>query len=123
MAPKTRDDSITILRIKLSARIGTTVEERQAPQECEADLTVWADFEAAAAADLLDRSVDYCRILENAKQIAAERAYNLVETLAYAIVRSTLQKFAISRARIKLRKRPAGLLNQIDYIEVEVEES
>ena len=123
MVRKTRDDSITISRIRLLARIGTTPEERQAPQECEADLTVWSNFEAAAATDLLDRSVDYCRILENARQIAAEREYNLVETLAYAIVRSTLQKFGISRARIRLRKRPAGLLEHIDHIEVEVEES
>ena len=123
MVRKAHDDSITISRIKIPARIGTTPEERQAPQECEADLTLWANFEAAAATDLLDRSVDYCRILENARQIAAEREYNLVETLAYAIVRSTLQKFAISRARIRLRKRPAGLLDYIDHIEVEVEES
>lgn len=123
MAHKTRDDSITIARMRLRACIGTTVEERQSPQECEADLTVWANFEAAAATDLLDRSVDYCRILENAKQIAAEREYNLVETLAYAIVRSTLRKFAVSRARIRLRKRPAALVEQIDYVEVEVEES
>jgi dihydroneopterin aldolase len=123
MVRKTRDDSITLSRIKIRARIGTTAEERQLPQECEADLTVWANFEAAAATDLLERSVDYCRILENARQIAAEREYNLVETLAYAIVRSTLQKFGISRARIRLRKRPAGLLEHIDHIEVEVEES
>jgi dihydroneopterin aldolase len=123
MVRKARDGSITISRIRLRARIGTTPEERQAPQECEADLTVWSNFEAAAATDLLDRSVDYCRILENARQIAAEREYNLVETLAYAIVRSTLEKFGISRARIRLRKRPAGLLEHIDHIEVEVEES
>jgi dihydroneopterin aldolase len=123
MVRKTRDDSITLSRIKIRTRIGTTAEERQAPQECEADLTVWANCEAAAATDSLDRSVDYCRILENVRQIAAEREYNLIETLAYAIVRSTLQKFGISRARIRLRKRPAGLLGHIDHVEVEVEES
>jgi dihydroneopterin aldolase len=123
MARKKHDDSITLSHIKIRARIGTTAGERQTPQECEADLTVWANFEAAAATDLLDRSVDYSRILENTRQIAAEREYNLLETLAYAIVRSTLQKFAVSRARIRLRKHPAALLEQIGYVEVEVEES
>ena len=123
MVRKTRDDSITIAGIRLYARIGTTAEERHMPQACEADLTVWANFEAAASTDSLDRSVDYCRILENAKKVAADREYNLVETLAYAIVRSTIQQFGISRARIKVRKRPAALLDSIGYIEVEVEES
>lgn len=122
MIRKTNDDSITIAGMRLLARIGTTSEERQEPQQCEADLTVWANCEAAAATDMLDRSVDYCGVLENAKKIAAEREYNLVETLAYAILRSTLQKFPISRARIRLRKRPAALREQIDYVQVEVEE-
>jgi 7,8-dihydroneopterin aldolase/epimerase/oxygenase len=122
MAGKTCDDSITLSRIKIPVRIGTTPEERAVPQDCEADLTVWGDFRAAATADSLEKSVDYCRIVENVRQIAAECEYNLVETLAYAIVRNTLQSFAVNRARIRLRKRPAGLLEWIEHVEIEVEE-
>jgi len=109
--------------VKLYPRIGMTPEERSAPQECQADLILWGDFEAAAAADSLDKSVDYCKVLSTVQQTAGAREYNLLETLAYGIVRNVLQGFPVHRARVRLRKRPASLLGDIDFVEVEVEES
>jgi dihydroneopterin aldolase len=120
---KTWEDKITLVGIRIEPRIGTTVEERNTPQECRADLTVWGDFEGAAALDSLNRSVDYSAILETVKRTAVSREYSLLETLAYRIVRNVLQDFPVSRARIKLRKRPASMLSEIDFVEVEVEET
>ncbi|MBN1568259.1 MAG: dihydroneopterin aldolase [Acidobacteria bacterium] len=108
--------------VKLYPRIGVTSEERDIAQECRADLTLWGDFEAAASTDALDKSVDYCQVLQTMRETAIAREYNLLETLAYRIVRSVLQNFPVSRVKIKLRKRPAGLMDQISYVEVEVEE-
>jgi len=34
-----------------------------------------------------------------------------------------LQNFPVNRVSIKVRKRPASLLDQIDFVEVEVEDS
>jgi len=109
--------------VKIYPRIGITPEERIAPQECQADLTLWGNFEAAAAMDSLDRSIDYCQVLSAIQHAAGAREYSLLETLAYDIVRNVLQSFPVSRARIKLRKRPASLLKEIDFVEVEIEES
>jgi dihydroneopterin aldolase len=120
---KTREDQITLTGIKLHPHIGTTPEERENPQECRADLTIWGDFEGAAAMDSLDDSIDYCRVLAAVQQIARAREYNLLETLAYETVRRVLQDFPISRARIKLRKRPELLRGEIDFVEVQVEET
>jgi len=120
---KTREDQITLVGIKLNPHIGTTPEERVNSQECQADLTIWGDFEGAASLDSLDGSIDYCQVLATVQQTASSREYNLLETLAYGIVRVVLQGFPISRARIKLRKRPASLRGEIDFVEVEVEES
>jgi 7,8-dihydroneopterin aldolase/epimerase/oxygenase len=114
---------MTLAGVKIYPRIGVTSEERSAPQECQVDLTLWGSFEAAAATDALDQSIDYCQVLSVVQKIAEARDYNLLETLAYAIVRSVVQSFPIARARVKLRKRPASLLKEIEYIEVEVEES
>jgi dihydroneopterin aldolase len=119
---KSRQDQITLAGIKLYPHIGTSAEEKSAEQECQADLTVWGDFEAAAATDELDQSIDYCQVLLSVQETAGAREYNLLETLAYKIVRNVLQDFPVSKARIKLRKRPAGLMDQIDFVEVEVEE-
>jgi len=121
MAGKARTDGIRLAGVKLRPRIGTTAEERKMPQECEADLTLWGDFEAAAATDSLERGIDYCRVLTAMQETAVEREYSLLETLAYKIARNVLRGFPVNRVHLKLRKRPAVLLDQLDYVEVEVE--
>jgi 7,8-dihydroneopterin aldolase/epimerase/oxygenase len=122
LARKIRDDRITLVGVRIYPHIGTTPEERSNPQECEVDLTIWGNFRAAAATDSLDKSIDYCRVLEEVQEIAGAREYALVETLGYKISHSILQKFPVNRVNVKLRKRPAILLDQIEYIEMEVEE-
>lgn len=123
MAYKTCQDQITLSGIKIYPRIGTGAEERLSAQECCADLTLWGDFEAAAATDSLDKSIDYSQVLLAVQDTAKVCEYNLLETLAYRIVRTVLRNFPVSRVRIRLRKRPAALIDQIDFVEVEVEES
>lgn len=108
--------------VKLRPRIGVTPEERATSQECEADLTLWMDFEAAAATDSLDNSIDYCRLLETVRRIAEDADYQLLETLAYRIARTLLGGFPVQRVELKLRKRPESLRGQIDFVQVEVEE-
>lgn len=123
MAFKESQDKITLAGVKLLVHIGTSEDERRTRQECSADLTVWADLEAASATDSLEKSIDYSQILKTMQRIAGNVEYNLIETLAYRIVRSVLQSFPVSRVRIKLRKRPTALAAQLDFVEVEVEES
>ena len=122
MARKTRDDRITLAGVRIFPRIGTTPEERSNPQECELDLTIWGNFESAADADSLDKSIDYCRVLEEVQKIAGASEYALVESLGYSISRTILLKFSANRVNVQLRKRPVVLLDQIEYIEIEVEE-
>jgi dihydroneopterin aldolase len=121
MTAKARTDGIRLAGVKLRPRIGTTAEERETPQECEADLTLWGDFEAAAATDSLERGIDYCRVLAAMQETAVECEYSLLEALAYKIARNVLRGFPANRVHLKLRKRPAVLLGQLDYVEVEVE--
>jgi 7,8-dihydroneopterin aldolase/epimerase/oxygenase len=118
-----RQDRITLGGVKIFPRIGTTPEERSSPQECNADLVLWGDFEAAASTDSLDKSVDYSRVLTIVTNTAMAQEYSLVETLAYAIVRNVLRAFPLDRVRVKLRKRPASLIDQLDFVEIEIEES
>lgn len=120
---KNREDSITLAGVRIRPRIGTTQSEREMPQECLVDLTIWGDFERAGESDSLDESVDYSAVLSTVKSVAAAGAYCLVETLAYRIVRDVLNQFAVNRVRVKVRKRPASLADDLDFVEVEVEES
>lgn len=118
-----KQDRITLAGIKIFPRIGTTAEERSVPQECQADMILWGDFEAAASTDSLSESIDYTGVLSVIQQTAAAQEYNLIESLAYKIVRAVLRQFPLTRVCIKLRKRPAILKNDLDYVEIEVEES
>ena len=98
-----------------------TAEERARPQECDADLTVFDNLEGAASMDSIESSIDYCRMLETVQETASTGKFSLVEALAYRITRNILQNFPVNRVRVKIRKRPASLIGQIDYVEVEVE--
>jgi dihydroneopterin aldolase len=116
-------DRITLAGVQLRPRIGTTLEERREPQLCEADITVWGDFEAAASTDSLDKAVDYSRVLEKVEDVAQASEYNLVETLAYRLARAVLQSFPVHKVGVRLRKRPLSLSGKIDFVDIEVEES
>ena len=118
-----KQDRINLVGVKIYPRIGVTPEERKSPQECEADLVLWGDLQAVAATDSLEGSVDYSRVLARVQQIACEREYNLVETLAYRIVRELLQSFPVDHVSVKVRKRPASLHGKVSFVEVEVEDS
>lgn len=114
-------DRIVLAGIRLRPRLGVTPGERRTPQFCTADLTVWGDFEAAAATDELGAALDYSRILAKVVEVAHEREYNLLETLAYRLGRTVLEAFPAHRINVRVRKQPAALVDQLDHVEVEVE--
>ena len=123
MPPRSREDRITLAGIKLRPRIGVTPGERRLPQPCDADLTIWGDFEAAATTDSLDKAIDYSRVLAIVLNTAHAHEYNLIESLAYRITKEILQAFPAQRVGVRIRKRPAALMDRIDHIEVEMIES
>jgi dihydroneopterin aldolase len=118
-----RDIRITLSGVRLKIRIGVTQEERQVPQECHADVSVWGDFASAVSADALDQGFDYCQVLSAVLEKANARQYNLLESLAHSIAQEILRSFPARRVSVKVRKRPSALVESLDFIEVEVEES
>ena len=93
------------------------------PQECQADVVISGDWSAAAAADDLSHSIDYCLILEKVRASAAAREYVLLETLAYAITQSVSTDFPVGNVSVSVRKRPVVLRDLLDFVEIEVEAS
>ncbi len=121
MPDKIRNDRITLAGVKIQPRIGVTPGERRLPQSCWVELSLWGDFEAAAATDNLHNTVDYGKVLQRVLEIAHEREYNLMETLAYRLARQVLQLFPVRRVTVRLRKRPAVLGERLEHVDVEVE--
>lgn len=123
MSGKKRDDRIKLAGIKICPKIGVSAEERSIAQKCEVDVTVEDNFEGAASQDSLDNSIDYSKILSVVRTTAHRGEFVLLETLAYRIVRTVLREFPVKRVRVKIRKRPESLMDKIDYVEVDIEES
>ena len=118
-----RENRLTLANIQLMPRIGVTPGERRLPQLCQADVTVYGDFSAAASTDELDNAINYSKIHAAVLGSSHEREYNLIETLAYQIARDVLRSFPATRVSVRVRKRPASLAGKLDFVEVEVEES
>jgi len=117
-----KSDRLTLANIKLMPRIGVTPGERRQPQLCQADVTIWGDFEAAAATDELQRALNYSKIYQKVMESAHAKEFNLLETLAYQVARDVLTSFPVHKVNVRLRKRPASLADKLDFIEVETEE-
>lgn len=111
-----------LANVKLMPRIGVTTGERRQPQLCQADVTVWGDFNAAAATDDLDRALNYSKIYEKITESSQAKEFSLLETLAYQLARDVLRSFPVHKVNVRLRKRPASLVDKLDFVEVEVEE-
>ncbi len=120
---RTQEDRIILSGVKLRPRIGVTPGERRLPQPCQADIVLYGDFEAAASTDNLDRALNYSTVLRKVIETAHAREYNLLETLAYTLARDVLKSFPSTRVVIRVRKRPMSLVEKLDFIEVEVEQS
>ena len=118
-----REDRLTLANIRLMPRIGVTPGERRQPQLCQADVTVYGDFNPAASTDELNRAINYSNIYDVVVESARAREFNLLETLAYQIARDVLRSFPAVRVSVRVRKRPASLTEKLDYVEVEIEES
>ncbi len=122
MSGKSKNDRLALVGVKLRPRIGVTPGERRLPQLCSADITVWGSFDAAAATDDLTVALDYTRILAKTIEVAHGREFNLVETLAYELARTVLESFPVEHVNVKVRKQPAQLAGELDYIEVETDQ-
>ena len=56
-----QDDRIKLVGIKIFPQIGVTEEERSSRQKCEADLSIWDNFEGAASRDSIKAAIDYIK--------------------------------------------------------------
>ena len=123
MCARSREDRLTLVGVKLEPRIGVTPGERRQPQACEADISLWGDFEAAATTDSLSNAIDYSKVVATVLGVAQSREFNLLETLADQLAKAMLTEYPAFRVQVRVRKRPASLTSKLDYVEVEMEES
>ncbi|MBM3584120.1 MAG: dihydroneopterin aldolase [Alphaproteobacteria bacterium] len=116
-APEGIDHRVFVRGLMLSCFIGAHPHERLAPQR------VRVDIELAVAArppedDTLVDVVDYERVVNAVRRIAAEGHINLVETLAERIAASCLGDGRVVEARVRVAK--PDVFDDVDEVGVEV---
>jgi dihydroneopterin aldolase len=62
------------------------------------------------AADRIDAAVDYRVVADCVREVSDSGPFELLETLAAAVAETLIARLAVSRVRIRVRKRrPAGI--------------
>jgi dihydroneopterin aldolase len=98
-------DLIRISDLEIVTAIGVGDEERAKPQTLllSLDLRV-KDIGPAAYTDNVHLTVDYSKVAERVKTLAAARPRCLIETLAEEIATDVLRSFPVVSVRLELRK-------------------
>lgn len=97
-------DRVLIEALKIETKIGVYEWERRIRQQVVFDLELGCDAARAAASDRLADAVDYKAIARRVRELAGEREWALVETLAEAVAERLREEFAIGWLRVSVRK-------------------
>lgn len=111
-------DQIIIQNLEIRPRIGVPEEERLEPQRLTVSLTIQPRLDFSAMGDQIENTVDYARVCETVKAVAAQRPRKLVETLAEEIASELLGQFSIWRLGVEIRK---FILPDTEYVAVRIE--
>lgn len=110
-------DLIEIKELEISARVGVPDEERATAQRLTVSVTLQPRQDFRALGDDLARTVDYAAVCEELRKVAAERRDKLIETLAHEMAKHLLERFALTRVDLELRK---FVLPETKYVAVRV---
>jgi len=91
-------------------------------EEKENGQTFWYDVELEVGewgtTDRLEDAVDY-RLVVDAVREVNKRRFELLEALAATVAETLMERFAVARVKVRVRKRPAGM--PVDYSAVTAE--
>lgn len=106
------EDAILLEGILVPAALGVTAAERRMRRPVHIDVELGLGLREAGESDRIRDTVDYGRVYDLVEEIAGTREHKLVEALAERIAAALLERFAIDRVSVRVRKlRPvAGAL-------------
>lgn len=112
-------DTVFIEALHVETIIGVHAFEQHAPRPLILDLEMGVDIRDAAASDRIRDAVDYSAVAEAIIRLAAERRFQLIETLAETIARMVFERFPITRLRLSIGK--PGAIDTAKTVGVRIE--
>ncbi len=116
-------ERIVLKNIAFYGYHGTNAHEAELGQRFFMDVEMYLDLGEAIAADDLNLTVNYKAVFEDVCKIAENERFRLLESLGESIVRTILERYAVDRVVIRIRKPSVPLEGILDHIEVEVDRS
>jgi dihydroneopterin aldolase len=113
---------IDVRGLELRGFHGALEEEQREGQRFVFDVTL-AAHDAGVRSDHLADTVDYTAVVARIREISDGRRFNLIEALAAAIADDLLQRFPVSRVRVRVRKPEVKLDAPAEYTAATVERS
>jgi len=112
-------DTIIIKNLEVWSHLGVPDAERENKQKLLISISFkTSNVVKAAAADNLALSTDYFAVSERVKEISAERARKLIETLAEDLAQKILVEFGLNKVRLEVRK---FVLPDAEWVGIEIE--
>ena len=94
--------------LEVFGRHGVLDEERRNGQLFLYDVRL--ELSGAPPSDRVEDTVDYRDIAQCVKEVSDGREFNLIEALAAAVADALIERFAVERVRVRVRKpTPAGV--------------
>ena len=112
-------DHIFIRELRLETLIGFHKREKLAPQAIRVDLEIGIAGNKAYASDKVADCIDYEKVTARVRELAGERHFNLVETLADRVARMVIEEFGAAWVKVSVAK--LGVLNNAALVGVTVE--
>jgi dihydroneopterin aldolase len=113
--------TIELHGIELHGYHGVLEHERQEGQRFLVDLELDLADATAAETDRIENAVDYRDVVATVVELSDARAYHLLEAFATAIAHTLVQRFPLSRARVRVRKPDVVLARPVEHAAVVVE--
>jgi dihydroneopterin aldolase len=112
--------AIEIDGLELRGYHGATEREQEQGQVFLFDVLLMA-HDAGVRSDQLADTVDYTKVAACVREVSESRRYNLIEALAAAVADMLIDRFEISRARVRVRKPEVTLEAPVAYTAATVE--
>jgi dihydroneopterin aldolase len=110
---------VQIRRCEVATWIGVYEHEQAQRMTLIFDIDLDVDANAASAADRIDQTVDYVKVVQDLRDCLHDRRHFLIETLADFVAQRLLNQFTAQRVRVNVAKH--AVLEGVASVGVEVE--
>lgn len=113
-------DKIRLKNIIFYAHHGFYKAEQELGQKFEIDIEVGCDLEPSAQSDDLNKTIDYSKIYNIAKETFEHNKFKLLETVAERMADQILKLTGIQTVMIRVRKPHVPMNGLLDFVEIEI---